>query len=106
MTDEKIKPVALLPCCGYENTSAVYWNPFNVVVQCHNCGQVYTPTTTDLAQAEEKGRIKGMREAIEIGQGILVQETMSKHVNQNNCLIARVSMQQIVEAITRASEGK
>lgn len=35
------KPVAL-PCCGYEDASAVKWNPYNQVVQCHNCGQVYT----------------------------------------------------------------
>ena len=35
------EPVAL-PCCGYTDASAVKWNPFNNVVQCHNCGQVYT----------------------------------------------------------------
>jgi hypothetical protein len=31
-----------LPCCGYTDASAVKWNPFNCVVQCHNCGQTYT----------------------------------------------------------------
>jgi len=31
-----------LPCCGYTDASAVKWNPFNGVVQCHNCGQTYT----------------------------------------------------------------
>jgi hypothetical protein len=36
------EPVAL-PCCGYMDASAVKWNPFNGVVQCHNCGQTYTP---------------------------------------------------------------
>jgi hypothetical protein len=36
------EPVAL-PCCGYTDASAVKWNPFNGVVQCHNCGQTYTP---------------------------------------------------------------
>ena len=35
------EPVAL-SCCGYTDASAVKWNPFNNVVQCHNCGQVYT----------------------------------------------------------------
>jgi transcription elongation factor Elf1 len=35
------EPVAL-PCCGYVDASAVKWNPHNQVVQCHNCGQVYT----------------------------------------------------------------
>jgi hypothetical protein len=32
-----------LPCCGYTDASAVKWNPFNRIVQCHNCGQTYTP---------------------------------------------------------------
>jgi hypothetical protein len=31
-----------LPCCGYYNAEAVKWNPYNQVVQCHNCGQIYT----------------------------------------------------------------
>ena len=35
------EPVAL-PCCGYADASAVKWNPHNQVVQCHNCGQVYS----------------------------------------------------------------
>ncbi len=34
-----------LPCCDYEVQEGaigpVYWNPYNKVVQCHNCGQVY-----------------------------------------------------------------
>jgi len=65
MTD--IKPVALLPCCGYDNTSAVYWNPYNKVCQCHNCGHVYTPILPEsaLTQAREEGRREGMREAAE-----------------------------------------
>ena len=32
----------VLPCCGYTDASAVKWNSFNSVVQCHNCGQTYT----------------------------------------------------------------
>jgi len=39
---ESQEPVAL-PCCGYRDASAVKWNPLNDVVQCHNCGQTYTP---------------------------------------------------------------
>ena len=35
------EPVAL-PCCGYADASAVKWNSHNQVVQCHNCGQIYT----------------------------------------------------------------
>ena len=38
---ESQEPVAL-PCCGYTDASAVKWNPFNGIVQCHNCGQTYT----------------------------------------------------------------
>jgi hypothetical protein len=39
--EDKAEPVAL-PCCGYTDASAIKWNPFNGVVQCHNCGQTYT----------------------------------------------------------------
>lgn len=37
------------PCCGYvcgtEHPHPVMWNPYNGVVQCHNCGETYTPGT-------------------------------------------------------------
>ena len=39
--EDKTEPVAM-PCCGYTDASAIKWNPFNGVVQCHNCGQTYT----------------------------------------------------------------
>jgi hypothetical protein len=35
------------PCCKYRaelsNAYPVFWNPFNKVVQCHNCGHQYVP---------------------------------------------------------------
>lgn len=40
LAGQEPEPVAL-PCCGYADASAVKWNPFNGVVQCHNCGQTY-----------------------------------------------------------------
>jgi hypothetical protein len=43
-----------LPRCGYADTSAVQWNEYNSVVQCHNCGQVYAiPSAPDEALIEE-----------------------------------------------------
>ena len=34
-------------CCGYlpalSETYPVHWNPYNRVVQCHNCGTVWKP---------------------------------------------------------------
>lgn len=30
-------------CCGYYDPSVVKWNPFNKVIQCHNCGHIYEP---------------------------------------------------------------
>ena len=44
LAEPEQEPVAL-PCCGYANASAVKWNPHNQVVQCHNCGQIYTAPT-------------------------------------------------------------
>ena len=108
MTDEKIKPVAdgYWWCQNCKNEIGAYHVTNQELHEdCGHPAEWITPVSA-LAQAREEGRQAGMREAAEIGQGILVQETMSKHVNQNNCLIARVSMQQIVEAITRAEEGK
>ncbi len=47
---ERGEPVAL-PCCGFTDASAVKWNHYNQVVQCHNCGRVYT--TPQPAQQQE-----------------------------------------------------
>ncbi len=49
------EPVAL-PCCGYTDASAIKWNPYNQVVQCHNCGQVYTtpPQRTWIGLTDEE----------------------------------------------------
>jgi hypothetical protein len=49
---ESQEPVKL-PCCGYTDASAVKWNPFNGVVQCHNCGQAYTTPHAQPAQHTE-----------------------------------------------------
>jgi hypothetical protein len=40
-------PPMRTPCCGNEwetGNHPVYWNPWNKVVQCHNCGQVWQPS--------------------------------------------------------------
>ena len=45
-TDPESPPI--VPCCDYVACVAgadypVMWNPFNKVVQCHNCGHIYVP---------------------------------------------------------------
>ena len=44
------------PCCGKRITPpdgynrgnpCICWNPFNYVVQCHHCGQIYVPGDED-----------------------------------------------------------
>lgn len=47
---EREELVKRLPCCGYEDTSAVMWNEFNGVVQCHNCGQQYAALSAQSQQ--------------------------------------------------------
>lgn len=37
-----VKQYEASPCCG-KDPIAVKYNPFNKVVQCHACGQVYVP---------------------------------------------------------------
>jgi hypothetical protein len=42
-------------CCAYEYGKLphpVYFNPYNQVVQCHNCGEVYVPQL-DVSTEEE-----------------------------------------------------
>jgi len=106
MTD--IKPVALLPCCGYDNTSAVYWNPYNKVCQCHNCGHVYTPILPEsaLTQAREEGRREGMREAEKyICEAIVAtQDGCDGTMRCDVADLLRLFNER--KAITRASEGK
>ena len=61
---ESQEPMAL-PCCGYTDASAVKWNPLNGFVQCHNCGQTYTPpqrTWVGLAK-EDRLTAKYMQDA-------------------------------------------
>jgi len=52
---ESQEPVKL-PCCGYTDASAVKWNPFNRVVQCHNCGQGYTTPPAAPQRSESSGK--------------------------------------------------
>ncbi len=47
--------IVVVPCCNYQaraNDYPVFWNAHNGVVQCHNCGQVWSPTPT----AEREGK--------------------------------------------------
>ncbi len=51
-----------MPCCGYHDPTAVMWNPYNKVVQCHNCGRVWVPRSDpslsqDSAQEIERPKI-------------------------------------------------
>jgi len=61
---ESQEPVAL-PCCGYTDASAVKWNLFNGVVQCHNCGQNYTTSqrTWEGLASEDRLTAKYMQDA-------------------------------------------
>lgn len=55
------KSATHLPCCGYEDTSAIKWNPYNSVVQCHNCGQVYAapnPARQPLTDEQIKSAVR------------------------------------------------
>ncbi len=46
-------------CCNYESSSnvpyPVFWNEFNKVVQCHNCGEIYVPVS-QVHTAFQQGR--------------------------------------------------
>jgi hypothetical protein len=63
-------PVAL-PCCGYTDAGAVKWNPFNGVVQCHNCGQTYTQPAVQEPVAEVIALTKLENESTELTPRII-----------------------------------
>lgn len=61
------KEICCTPCCNYhyQGQGPIYWNPFNKVVQCHNCGTRFvevrnSSTGLDFGQAlramEEGGK--------------------------------------------------
>jgi hypothetical protein len=54
------EPVAL-PCCGYADSSAIKWNPYSQVVQCHNCGQIYTHPPQRTFVGLTNGEIEGIK---------------------------------------------
>ena len=43
-----MKDKVVVPCCRYvadPENYPVYYNPYNNVVQCHNCGEQYVPAS-------------------------------------------------------------
>jgi len=71
-----------LPCCGYTDASAVKWNPFNGVVQCHNCGQCYTtpPQRTWVWLTDEEHQ-KIINTHFSAQEALIAAETKSKEKN-------------------------
>jgi myo-inositol catabolism protein IolC len=77
----KQEPVAL-PCCGYADASAVKWNPLNDVVQCHNCGQTYTPPPQRTWVGLPNGEMIELSE-MELGAWDLILEVEAKLKERN-----------------------
>jgi uncharacterized protein with PIN domain len=45
-------------CCEEAiKSNSIYWNPYNEVVQCHSCGQIYI-MGVDLAKGDDFTVIK------------------------------------------------
>jgi hypothetical protein len=68
-----------LPCCGYTDASAVKWNPFNRVVQCHNCGQTYTQPQRTWVGLTDKERFEIRIHSVQ-NMGENFQETLCKAI--------------------------
>jgi hypothetical protein len=59
--EESVKPEPISDETPTECTHgvAVYWNPYNQVVQCHDCGQEFVPKVYDMRDDEESGVCNG-----------------------------------------------
>ena len=99
------EPVAL-PCCGYTDASAIKWNPFNGVVQCHNCGQTYA---TSAAPAQEpvafNAGVPPLYPEMKDGETISVEYTTPPGGRQSeDCLTAAQEDIQRLSALVRAQQ--
>jgi len=62
MKKDPLPPIVKTECCDYAPSPLVpfpvYWNPFNKVVQCHNCGTIWRPIRETKRQrnAKEPGK--------------------------------------------------
>lgn len=48
---EPVEQFELSPCCK-GNPKSIYYNQYNKVIQCHNCGHVYEPKATSEVYAK------------------------------------------------------
>lgn len=58
----------ITPCCGYDCTrevNPIVFNPYNKVVQCHNCGQVYEAAKPSEHPSPDLKVLEEVREALE-----------------------------------------
>lgn len=62
-------PHQATPCCNYVADPSqgypVFWNPFNGVVQCHNCGHTYSPEASGASAEYWKNRSLQAEDLIE-----------------------------------------
>ncbi len=60
------------PCCGYptiggdpDRSNVIKWNPYNEVVQCHNCGACYRMVASDqVVEGDEPFQLLRMAETL------------------------------------------
>jgi hypothetical protein len=48
------KPDRTTPCCSYKfelpDRGPIFWNPYNMAVQCHHCGAAFDERKVQVAQ--------------------------------------------------------
>ena len=83
-------PALSVPCCGYvfqKNDYPVFWNPYNEVVQCHNCGEVYVPMT-ELVKAQESLARSGVQLAGQVQRAERAEAELKLQDQANDILTA------------------
>ena len=66
---EPVEKFKLTPCCKSDPKS-IFYNQYNQVIQCHNCGHIYEPKPTSEVYAKSitKERLEGLRQRLESWQ--------------------------------------
>ena len=95
------------PCCGYKynargDSGPIFWNQFNKIVQCHNCGQAFSPIAPVEGPREAQlQEITWRNEAERILENVLEGTDLSaqwQEINKARKLLVRARLETLLKS--------